>query len=150
MPSNSASVAQAISDAVDDEDVEAILFRVDSPGGSYVASDTVHREVRRAREAGKPVIVSMGNFAASGGYFVAMAADKIVAHPGTVTGSIGVVAGKFVLTQVHQVVNRPQQFRRRRRIRLADGPHRRIVGRRLTENVGRRHQRRRKAQQQGQ
>ncbi len=92
------TVAQAISDAVDDEDVEAILFRVDSPGGSYVASDTVHREVRRAREQGKPVIVSMGNVAASGGYFVAMAADKIVAHPGTVTGSIGVVAGKFVLS----------------------------------------------------
>ncbi len=92
------TVAQAISDAVDDEDVEAILFRVDSPGGSYVASDTVHREVRRAREKGKPVIVSMGNVAASGGYFVAMAADKIVAHPGTVTGSIGVVAGKFVLS----------------------------------------------------
>ncbi len=92
------TVAKAISDAVDDEDVEAILFRVDSPGGSYVASDTVHRQVRRAKEKGKPVIVSMGNLAASGGYFVSMAADKIVAHPGTVTGSIGVVAGKFVLS----------------------------------------------------
>ena len=92
------TVARALSDAIDDEDVEAILFRVDSPGGSYVASDTVHREVRRAREEGKPVIVSMGNVAASGGYFVSMAADKIVAHPGTVTGSIGVVAGKFVLS----------------------------------------------------
>ena len=92
------TVARAISDAIDDEAVEAILFRVDSPGGSYVASDTVHREVRRAREEGKPVIVSMGNVAASGGYFVSMAADKIVAHPGTVTGSIGVVAGKFVLS----------------------------------------------------
>ncbi|MDJ0943061.1 MAG: signal peptide peptidase SppA [Kiloniellales bacterium] len=92
------TVAQAISEAIEDEDVEAILLRVDSPGGSYVASDTVHREVRRAREAGKPIIVSMGNLAASGGYFVAMAADKIVAHPGTVTGSIGVVAGKFVFS----------------------------------------------------
>ena len=92
------TVAKAISDAIDDPEIEAILFRVDSPGGSYVASDTVHREVRRAKEAGKPVIVSMGNVAGSGGYFVSMAAEKIVAQPGTVTGSIGVLAGKFVLS----------------------------------------------------
>ena len=92
------TVAQAIADAIDDPDIEAILFRVDSPGGSYVASDTVHREVLRAKEAGKPVIVSMGNLAASGGYFVSMPAEKIVAQPGTVTGSIGVFAGKFVLS----------------------------------------------------
>ena len=92
------TVAEALSDAIDDDEIEAILFRVDSPGGSYVASDTVHREVLRANEKGKPVIVSMGNLAASGGYFVSMAADKIVAQPGTVTGSIGVVAGKFVLS----------------------------------------------------
>jgi protease-4 len=72
------------------------VFRVNSPGGSYVASDTVRREVQRAREAGKPVIVTMGTFAASGGYFVAMDADRIVAQPGTLTGSIGVYAGKFV------------------------------------------------------
>ncbi|QSQ11971.1 signal peptide peptidase SppA [Myxococcus landrumensis] len=90
------SVAAALRKAVDDSRVKAILFRVDSPGGSYVASDTVRREVQRAREAGKPVIATMGTFAASGGYFVAMDADKIVAHPGTLTGSIGVYNGKFV------------------------------------------------------
>lgn len=90
------TVAQAFRDAVDDDDVEAILFRVDSPGGSYVASDTIWHETMRAREAGKPVIVSMGNVAGSGGYFVAMAADKIVAQPGTITGSIGVLAGKIL------------------------------------------------------
>ncbi len=92
----SETVAQAFRDAVDDEGVEAILFRVSSPGGSYVASDTIWREMVRAREAGKPVIVSMGDVAASGGYFVAMAADAIVAQPGTVTGSIGVYGGKLI------------------------------------------------------
>jgi protease-4 len=76
--------------------VKAIVFRVDSPGGSYVASDTIWREVARARKAGKPVIVSMGDVAASGGYFVAMNADRIVAEPATITGSIGVLAGKLV------------------------------------------------------
>jgi protease-4 len=81
---------------VEDKDVKAILFRVDSPGGSYVASDTIWREVVRARQAGKPVIVSMGNLAGSGGYFVAMAADKIVAEPGTITASIGVLGGKML------------------------------------------------------
>ncbi len=90
------TVAGAIRAAVEDKDVKAILFRVDSPGGSYVASDTIWREVVRARQAGKPVIVSMGNLAGSGGYFVAMAADKIVAEPGTITASIGVLGGKLL------------------------------------------------------
>ncbi|KIM00257.1 Protease IV [Paramagnetospirillum magnetotacticum MS-1] len=91
------TVAEAFRDAVDDDKVKAILFRVDSPGGSYTASDTVHHEVARARAAGKPVVVSMGNYAASGGYFVAMGADRIIAAPGTITGSIGVFTGKVVL-----------------------------------------------------
>lgn len=89
-------IAAAIADAVEDKDIKAILFRVDSPGGAYVASDIVWREVARAQQAGKPVVVSMGGTAASGGYFVAMAADRIVAQPGTVTGSIGVFGGKLV------------------------------------------------------
>jgi protease-4 len=91
----SETVAGAFRAAIEDKDVKAILFRVDSPGGSYVASDTIYREVIRARKAGKPVIVSMGNLAGSGGYFVAMAADKIVAQPGTITASIGVLGGKM-------------------------------------------------------
>ncbi len=89
-------VCAAIRKAVKAKRVKAILFRVDSPGGSAVASDAIWREVRRAREQGTPVVVSMGNVAASGGYYVAMGADKIVAQPGTITGSIGVVWGKFV------------------------------------------------------
>jgi protease-4 len=90
------TVAGAIRAAAQDEDIKAILFRVDSPGGSYVASDTIWREVVNAHKAGKPVIVSMGNLAGSGGYFVAMAADKIVAQPGTITASIGVLGGKVL------------------------------------------------------
>jgi len=90
------TVAGAIRAATADKDVKAILFRVDSPGGSYVASDTIWREVVNARQAGKPVIVSMGDLAGSGGYFVAMAADKIVAQPGTITASIGVLGGKML------------------------------------------------------
>jgi protease-4 len=93
------SVAAAFRKAAEDSRVKAIIFRVDSPGGSYVASDTVRHELQRAREAGKPVIVSMGTYAASGGYFVAMDADKIVAQPGTLTGSIGVYSGKFVTAE---------------------------------------------------
>lgn len=94
------TVAQAIADAAEDTEVRAILFRIDSPGGSYIASDTIWREVQRARERGVPVIVSMGGVAASGGYFVAAPAHKIVAQPATITGSIGVVTGKVVLSDL--------------------------------------------------
>jgi protease IV len=76
--------------------VRAIVFRVNSPGGSAVASESIWREVKRARESGKPVVVSMSNLAASGGYYVAAPASRIVAEPGTITGSIGVVFGKLV------------------------------------------------------
>ncbi|HXN49934.1 MAG TPA: signal peptide peptidase SppA [Bryobacteraceae bacterium] len=92
------TVTAAFRDAVKDPRVKAILFRVDSPGGSYVASDAIWEETVRARKAGKPVIVSMGDLAGSGGYFVAMAADKIVAQPATITGSIGVLGGKMLTT----------------------------------------------------
>ncbi|GAA4088630.1 signal peptide peptidase SppA [Actinomadura miaoliensis] len=91
------TIGAAFRAAVKDERVKAIVFRVNSPGGSAVASDAIWREVVLARKAGKPVIVSMGNVAASGGYYVAMAADTIVAQPGTITGSIGVVVGKAVV-----------------------------------------------------
>jgi protease IV len=93
-------VTRAFRAAVRDASVRAILFRVDSPGGSAVASETIWREVVYARERGKPVIVSMGNVAGSGGYYVAAAADKIVAEPATLTGSIGVLAGKLVVADL--------------------------------------------------
>ena len=84
-------------------DMKAVLFRIDSPGGSYIASDVIRREVELTRKAGIPVVVSMGNVAASGGYFVAVDADYIVAQPSTITGSIGVVAVSFALRDaLHQ------------------------------------------------
>jgi protease-4 len=72
-----------------DNDVKAIVFRVNSPGGSSLASDMIWREISLAKEE-KPVVVSMGNYAASGGYYISCAADSIFAEPGTITGSIGV------------------------------------------------------------
>lgn len=94
------SVAAALRAAARDDDVAAAVFRVNSPGGSYVASDLVRREAERFRASGRPLIVSMGDVAASGGYFVALAADAIVANPGTLTGSIGVFAGKQVVREL--------------------------------------------------
>jgi protease IV len=90
------TIAAALRAATKDQRARAVVLRVNSPGGSYVASDTIWREVVRAREAGKPVVVSMADVAASGGYYIAMAADAIVAQPGTLTGSIGVLGGKPV------------------------------------------------------
>jgi protease-4 len=80
-----------------DESVRAVVLRVDSPGGSYVASDTLRQEVLALRRTGTTVVASMGAVAASGGYFVAMPCEKVLAAPGTLTGSIGVLAGKQVL-----------------------------------------------------
>ncbi|MDT4917388.1 MAG: protease [Pseudonocardiales bacterium] len=96
----STSVAAAFRAARENEHVRAVLFRVDSPGGSAVASDTIWREVKLTRDAGKPVVVSMGALAGSGGYYIACPADVIVAQPSTITGSIGVVAGKVVITEL--------------------------------------------------
>jgi protease-4 len=80
-----------------EDGVDAILLRIDSPGGSYLASDLIRREVVLARQQNIPVVVSMGDVAASGGYYIASAADHIVAERGTITGSIGVVAVSFAV-----------------------------------------------------
>jgi protease-4 len=80
--------------------VSAIVLRVDSPGGSVTGSETIWREVNRVRDGGKPVVASMGAVAASGGYYVSMSADAIVANAGTITGSIGVVTGKLVAREL--------------------------------------------------
>jgi len=90
------TVASAI-DAAREAEVDALLLRVSSPGGSAVASETVAGAIRRAKAAGIPVIVSMGDVAASGGYWIAMDADRILAAPTTLTGSIGVILGKPAL-----------------------------------------------------
>ncbi|GAA0530684.1 protease-4 [Rhizomicrobium palustre] len=87
-------MAHAIREATADKDVKAIILRVDSPGGSVAASDQILDAVKKAQAAGKPVVVSMGGVAASGGYYISLSANKIVAHPATITGSIGVLTGK--------------------------------------------------------
>ena len=86
------STAQLIRKAREDESIKAIVLRVDSPGGSVFGSELVRRELELARGAGKPVVVSMGNVAASGGYWISTASDEVIADPATITGSIGVFA----------------------------------------------------------
>jgi protease-4 len=86
------STAALLRRARDDEDIKAVVLRVDSPGGSVLASEQIYREVRALRAAGKPVVASMGDVAASGGYYIAAPADEILASANTITGSIGVFA----------------------------------------------------------
>lgn len=87
-----------------DEDVRAVVLEIDSPGGSAVASDSMRRSVLRVRDSGRPVVARMGSVAASGGYYAAMGADEIVAQAATLTGSIGVLAGKFVTRDLFEKV----------------------------------------------
>jgi protease-4 len=87
-------LSDAIRQATRDKNIRAIVLRVDSPGGSVSASDQILHAVKAAQAAGKPVVVSMGSVAASGGYYISASANKIVAQPATITGSIGVLTGK--------------------------------------------------------
>jgi protease-4 len=84
------STSELIRQAREDDDVKALVLRVDSPGGSVFPSEKIRREIELTKDAGKPVVVSMGNVAASGGYWISMNADKIYADPSTITGSIGI------------------------------------------------------------
>ncbi|QNP39623.1 signal peptide peptidase SppA [Lysobacter solisilvae (ex Woo and Kim 2020)] len=84
------STAQLLREARDDENVKALVLRVDSPGGEVFASEQIRREIAALKKAGKPVVVSMGDLAASGGYWISMNADKIYADESTITGSIGI------------------------------------------------------------
>ncbi len=87
-------MSRAIRQAAQDKNIKAIVLRVDSPGGSVTASDQILHAVKVAQKAGKPVVVSMGGVVASGGYFISLSANRIIAQPGTITGSIGVLTGK--------------------------------------------------------
>lgn len=88
------TIVEALRKANDDERVAAIVLRIDSPGGSAIASDLIWRKMQEIK---KPIVASMGDVAGSGGYYIAMGADKIFAEPGTITGSIGVVSGKLAM-----------------------------------------------------
>ncbi len=97
------TLSAALREARSDDGVRAVVLRIDSPGGSGQASDVIWREVRETRRK-KPVIAPMGDLAASGGYYVAMGADVLVAQPGTITGSIGVFSGKFSLRGLYDKI----------------------------------------------
>jgi protease-4 len=97
------STANLIRRAREDDAVKAVVLRVNSPGGSAYGSELIRRELELTRQAGKPVVVSMGDVAASGGYWISMAADEVIADPGTVTGSIGVFA---ILPTADKVVDK--------------------------------------------
>ena len=103
------TIAAALREAREDSSVKAIVLRVDSPGGVQVASEIIRREVTLAREK-KPVVVSMSDVAASGGYYIAMSANKIVADPGTVTGSIGIFAGKLNVKGFYELLGMSKDY----------------------------------------
>jgi protease-4 len=89
--SGAADITSQLRQALDDDNIAGMLLRIDSPGGAVVASDEIAREVQRVRNR-KPVAASMGDLAASGGYYIASQAETVVANPASVTGSIGVIA----------------------------------------------------------
>jgi protease-4 len=89
--------------AREDPNIKAVIIRINSPGGQAGASQEIYREIMRVREAGKPVVASLGDIATSGGYYVASAADKIVAEPGTLTGSIGAI---LIVPQLEELLEK--------------------------------------------
>ena len=95
----STTIIEALREANKDKDVAAIVLRIDSPGGSALASDLIWHETQVIK---KPIVASMGDVAGSGGYYIAMGADKIIATPGTITGSIGVVGGKLAIRGLYE------------------------------------------------
>jgi protease-4 len=95
-----------------DKSINAVVFRIDSGGGSAIASDQIWAAVKKLRESGKKVVVSMGSMAASGGYYVAAGADEIISTRSTITGSIGVFGGKFAVADaLRQFGVNPQEVR---------------------------------------
>src|SRR6185503_1895847 len=97
------AMVSLLRDLARDDSIAAVVLRIDSPGGSALASDLILRAVDRLRER-KPVVVSMSDTAASGGYYIAARATRIVAEPATLTGSIGVFGGKFVTRRFEEEV----------------------------------------------
>jgi protease-4 len=104
------TVVKAVNDAANDKSIRAIVLRVDSPGGSALASDQMWHAIENAKAKGKPVVVSMADVAASGGYYISTNADKIVAEPSTITGSIGVFMGKPVIKGLYDWLGITNQY----------------------------------------
>ena len=108
----SATIVRAIRNVRKDSSVKAVVLRIDSVGGLVVAADTIWRELMRLKDA-KPLVVSMGDVAGSGGYYIAAPADTIVAEPGTITGSIGVVSGKYSFKGLYDKIGLHKQILKR-------------------------------------
>ena len=104
------TVVDAVNDAANDSTIKAIVLRVDSPGGSALASDLIWYAIEQAKAKNKPVVVSMSDVAASGGYYIACNANKIVAEPTTLTGSIGVFMGKPVVKGLYDWLGITNQY----------------------------------------
>ena len=100
----SMSIMEQLQEAREDNDVKAVLMRINSPGGSAAASQEIASEIDKIRDAGKVVVASMGDVAASGGYWIAAEADKIMANPATMTGSIGVIMQQTDLTELYEKI----------------------------------------------
>jgi len=98
----SETIAETLRKVREDDAIRAVVLRVDSGGGSALASDLIRREVQKIRQDGKPMIVSVGNMAASGGYSIACHADAIVSNPDAIVGSIGVLAGKLSVAGLYE------------------------------------------------
>ena len=97
---NSKDIVSQLKKYRKNKSIDAVVLRIESPGGTIGASQEIYEEVKKIRESGKIIVASLGNVAASGGYYVACGADKIVANPGTVTGSIGVIAEFFNISEL--------------------------------------------------
>ncbi len=111
---------EQIDEALEEAPTRALVLRVDSPGGSAVASDRIWRRLEQVRDDGIPVVVSMGNVAASGGYYISAVANKIVAEPTTITGSIGVIGGRVALGGTYEKIGVNKQT-------ISRGPHAGLV-----------------------
>lgn len=111
----------------DQRGVKAILLRIDSPGGGVVASQEMYEEVRKTRESGKPVVVSMGSLAASGGYYVACGGSRIVANRGTLTGSIGVISEFLQLQELFGKIGVDMKTIKAGRLKDAGSPTRKMT-----------------------
>ncbi len=95
-------LVETLNDVAKNPDIKAVIIAINSPGGSYLASDTIWNAIQDMKKSGKPVYAVMSDYAASGGYYIAMATDRIFASPGTITGSIGVIAGKISASELAQ------------------------------------------------
>ena len=120
---DSTVLLQQIKAFTKDNSIEAIILRIDSPGGGVGASQEIYREVLRARDK-KPVVVSMGGVAASGGFYIAAAANKIVANPGTITGSIGVIMQYYKYKELAEKIGFKQETIKSGEFKDIGNPHR--------------------------